>query len=226
MATRPQQTVLVIAPHMDDEVLGCGGTIARHVDQRDPVHVCVVCNRAYDHAYDNEAIKAEKRAAEEAKGVLGYGELRYLDLPDEQLYSHLQDAITSIERVVAEVQPEVVYSAFGGDLHQDHRTVAHAVNIVLRAGAAPSVRRALAFEVPSGTDQALLGIGETFAPTVFVDIEATLDRKIAAMQAYSREMRPFPHPRSLEMLTAKARSRGAQAGLAAAEAFVLLREIV
>ena len=80
--------------------------------------------------------------------------------------------------------------------------------------------------MPSGTDQALPGMGESFIPNVFVDIEAQLSRKVAAMQAYTREMRAFPHPRSLDMLTAKARSRGAQAGLAAAEAFVLLKEIV
>ena len=211
---------------MDDEVLGCGGTIARHVDAGDDVHVSVVCNRAYDHSYDTTAIDAEKLSADEARLVLGYQGLRFLDLPDEKLYAHLQETITGIEQVVDDIQPEIVYTAFGGDLHQDHRTVAHAVSIVLRASAAPSVRRALAFEIPSGTDQALPGGGDTFTPTVFVDIVAQLDRKIGAMRAYSREMREFPHPRSLDMLTAKARSRGAQAGLAAAEAFVLLREIV
>ena len=218
--------VLIVAPHMDDETLGCGGAIARHVDAGDTVHVCVVCNRAYDHAYDPAAIDAEKRSAEEARLVLGYHALRFLDLPDEKLYAHLQATITAIEQVVADIQPEIVYASFGGDLHQDHRTVAHAVSIVLRATAAPSVRRALAFEVPSGTDQALPGDGATFTPTVFVDITDQLGRKIDAMRAYSREMREFPHPRSLDMLTAKARSRGAQAGLAAAEAFVLLRETV
>jgi N-acetylglucosamine malate deacetylase 1 len=218
--------ILVVAPHMDDEVLGCGGAIARHIDDGDTVHVCVVCNRAYDHTYDAAAIDAEKASAEQARLALGYQHLRFLDLPDEKLYAHLQEAITGIEQVVAEVQPELVYTSFGGDLHQDHRTVAHAVSIVLRASAAPSVRRALAFEVPSGTDQALPGDGDTFTPTVFVDIAGQLDRKITAMSAYSREMREFPHPRSLEMLKAKANSRGAQAGLSAAEAFVLLREII
>lgn len=218
--------VLIVAPHMDDEVLGCGGTIARHVDGGNNVQVCVVCNRAYDHVYDAKAIDSEKRSAEQARLALGYQSLRFLDLPDEKLYAHLQEAITGIEQVVADFQPDLVYTAFGGDLHQDHRTTAHAVGIVLRAGAAPSVRRALAFEVPSGTDQTLPGLGDTFAPTVFVDIASQLDRKVSAMQAYSREMREFPHPRSLEMLTAKARSRGAEVGLAAAEAFLLLREIV
>ena len=218
--------VLVVAPHMDDEVLGCGGAIARHVDAGDSVQVCVVCNRAYNHTYDDAAIAAEKRSAQAARAVLGYGELCFLDLPDEKLYAHLQETITGIELIVAEVQPDLLYTAFGGDPHQDHKAVAQAVNVVLRAGAAPSVKRALAFEVPSGTDQAHPGTGESFAPTVFVGVEAQLDRKLKAMQAYGREMRAFPHPRSLDMLTAKARSRGAQAGLAAAEAFVLLKEVV
>jgi LmbE family N-acetylglucosaminyl deacetylase len=186
----------------------------------------VICNRAYDHVYDATSINAEKRSTEQAQLVLGYQSLRFLDLPDEKLYAHLQEAVTGIEQAVADFQPDLVYTAFGGDLHQDHRTVAHAVGIALRAGAAPSVRRVLAFEIPSGTDQILPGLGDAFAPTVFVDIDSQLDRKINAMRAYSREMREFPHPRSLEMLTAKARSRGAQVGLPSAEAFLLLREIV
>ena len=218
--------VLVVAPHMDDEVLGCGGAIARHVDAGDSVQVCVVCNRAYNHTYDDVAIAAEKRSAQAARAVLGYGALRFLDPPDEKLYAHLQETIMGIELIVAEVQPDLLYTAFGGDPHQDHKAVAQAVNVVLRAGAAPFVKRALAFEVPSGTDQAHPGTGEPFAPTVFLGVEAQLDRKLQAMQAYDREMRAFPHPRSLDMLTAKARSRGAQAGLAAAEAFVLLKEVV
>ncbi len=218
--------VLVVAPHMDDEVLGCGGSIARHVEAGDNVQVCVVCNRSYGHTYDSVSIAAEKQSAEKARLILGYHGLQFLDLPDEKLYAHLQEAITAIEQVVANTQPNIVYTAFGGDLHQDHRTVAHAVSIVLRAGAAPSVKRALAFEVPSGTDQALPGDGQPFTPSVFIDIGAQLERKIAAMEVYTREMREFPHPRSLEMLTAKARTRGAQVALGAAEAFVLLKEIV
>lgn len=217
--------VLVVAPHMDDEVLGCGGAIARHVDAGDSVDVCVVCNRAYDHAYDDTEIAAEKRSAEVARQALGYDRLAFLDLPDEQLYAHLQEAITRIERAVAAARPDVLYTAFGGDPHQDHLTVARAVNVALRTGAAPFVQRALAFEIPSGTDQALPGNGALFMPNIFVGIAAQLDRKIEAMGAYARETRAFPHPRSPQMLTAKARSRGMQAGLEAAEAFVLLREI-
>jgi LmbE family N-acetylglucosaminyl deacetylase len=218
--------VLVIAPHMDDEALGCGGTIARHVDEGDEVEVCVLCNRAYDRVYDQDAIRIEKECAKVAQEVLAYERLRFLDLPDEQLYLHFQEVLDGLEAVVEEVRPGVVYTCHGGDLHQDHRTVAHASNIALRAFSAPSVRRVLSYEVPSGTDQVFPGTSPAFDPTVYVDIEGQLARKLDAMAAYDRESRAFPHPRSPEALTAQARVRGAQSGLSAAEAFVLLRETV
>lgn len=218
--------VLVIAPHMDDEVLGCGGTIVRHVDEGDEVNVCVACNRAYDREYDPDAIEIEKACAHRAKEILGYTGLRFLDLPDECLYAHLQELLEALEGVIAEVKPDIVYTCHVGDLHQDHRTVAHASNIALRSIATPFVRRVLAYEVPSVTEQVFPGTVEPFMPNVFVDITAQLDDKLAAISAYEREGRAFPHPRSSEMLCARAQARGAQCGRAAAEAFVLLREIV
>lgn len=216
--------VLVIAPHMDDEVLGCGGTIARHVDEGDRVDVCVVCNRAYGRKYDPAAIEAEKASARKAKEILGYSGLRFLDMPDERLYAHLQELLEALENTLAESKPDVVYTCHGGDLHQDHRTVAQASNVALRAISTPFAYRVLAYEVPSATEQAFLSTFEMFVPNVFVDIEAQMDRKLKAMAAYERESRPFPHPRSEEMLRARALVRGAQCGRGAAEAFVLLRE--
>ena len=96
--------------------------------------------------------------------------------------------------------------------------MAHAANVALRSTAAPFARRVLAYEVPSGTEQ-------TFAANVYVDIESQLERKLAALAAYERESRPFPHPRSAEALRARAQVRGVECGRAAAEAFVLLREV-
>lgn len=217
--------VLVISPHMDDEVLGCGGTIARHADQGDVVTVCVVCNRAYKREYDDDAIQAEKQNAFAAKAILGYHELLFLDLPDEQLYAHFQALLTSIEPVVQQVCPEVAYLPHAGDLHQDHRTVAHAANIALRSISASFVRRILAYEIPSSTDQVFPGSAPAFAPNVYLDITNHLERKLAAMAAYQRESRPFPHPRSPEMQRAHAQRRGAQCGAEAAEAYMLLREL-
>jgi LmbE family N-acetylglucosaminyl deacetylase len=216
--------VLVISPHMDDEVLGCGGAIARHVDEGDRVEVCVVCNRAYGHAYDPKAIEQEKKNARAAQRLLGYGGLRFLDLPDEQLHSHFVELLDALERCVDEVKPEVVYTCHAGDLHQDHRVVAHASNIALRPLEAPGVRRILAYEIPSGTPQVFPSTAAAFLPNCFLAIEKQLDRKCSAMAVYERESRSFPHPRSPEMLKAWAQVRGSQCGRSAAEAFVLLRE--
>lgn len=218
--------VLVISPHMDDEVLGCGGTIARHVDQGDQVEVCLLCNRAYGHAYDPKAIEQERGNAQEAKRLLGHKDLRFFDLPDERLAGHFTDLLAALEKCVAEIRPEIVYTCHAGDLHQDHRVAAHASNIALRSASASFVRRVLAYEIPSGTDQVFPSSAAPFLPNVFVGIEKQLDRKCSAMAAYERESRPFPHPRSPEMLRAQARARGSQCGREAAEAFMLLREIL
>lgn len=216
--------ILVIAPHMDDEVLGCGGTIAKHVARGDEVTVCIVCNRAYHRQYNLADIELEKQAAKKAQSILGYQELIFLDQPDERLYIHLQEALNEVEKVTHTLSPNIVYTCFTGDLHQDHRVVAHISNIVLRPHAVQGARRILAYEVPSGTEAVFSGTTISFQPTVFNDIEKQLNQKIEAMQAYQRESRLFPHPRSPELLKARAYTRGVQGGLIAAEAFMLLRE--
>lgn len=220
-------SVLVVVPHMDDEVLGCGGAIARHVDEGMDVHVCVVCNRAYDRVYDAEAIEREQSDARRAQEILGYTALRFLDLPDERLYAHFQEVLEAIEAVAVEVEPEIVYTCHAGDLHQDHRVVAHASNIVFRSVGNPRLKRVLAYEVPSATDQVFPGFADAFCPTFFVAMNRDqLARKVRAMEAYERESRSPPHPRSPEMLQARAQVRGSECARSFAEAFVLLREVV
>lgn len=197
----------------------------RHVEEGDQVHIAILCNRAYDHSYDSKAIEREKGNAHRAKEILGYTDLRFFDLPDERLADHFTDLLEALERLVAEIRPEIVYTCHAGDLHQDHRTTAHASNIALRPIGAPSARQVLAYEIPSGTEQVFPQTAIPFLPSVFVDIEKQLDRKCTAMAAYERESRPFPHPRSPQMLRAWACSRGSQCGRPAAEAFALLRQM-
>ena len=216
--------VLVIAPHMDDEVLGCGATISKHVDQGDRVDVCICCYRVYDRQFDAVANQAERQAAAKAKEILGYRDLRLLDLPDERVNMEFQSLLDGLERTVQDFRPEVVYIPHGGDLHQDHRAVAHGANIALRAAAVPFLRRVLAYEVPSGTEQTFPGTALAFVPNVYVAVENWVERKIDAMAVYERESRLSPHPRSPEMLRARMAAHGAVVGVTAAEAFTLLRE--
>lgn len=217
-------TILVIAPHMDDEVLGVGGTIAKHVAAGDKVTVCVLANRAYDNEYDEELIEEEKADASAAKDVLGYGELRFLGLPDEQLDRAIIEVIKPLETVYKEVNPDVVYTCHRGDPHQDHRAVFEASLVPTRPISSSPPERVLVYEVPSSTDQSPPYPEFQFTPNVYEDISDHLDTKIEAMAQYERESREFPHPRSAEGIRTSAKKRGIEVGFTAAEAFSLLRE--
>ena len=216
--------VLVIAPHMDDEVLGCGGTIIRHVDSGDQVTVCIVANRAYDHKYELNLIEQEKDCCKKAKQVLSYQNLIFLDLPDEQLDQSQIDIIIPLEKVVTECKPDIVYTCHRGDLNQDHRAVFEAVRVVCRPNAKHVVSTLRAFEVPSSTDQVAATSEWPFLPNYYVNLKETLERKVRAMACYSKESKPFPHPRSAEGLRVYAQKRGMEVGVEAAEAFVVLRD--
>jgi N-acetylglucosamine malate deacetylase 1 len=217
--------VLIIAPHMDDEVLGCGGTIVRHVQTGDHVSVCLVANRAYGHIYDPELIEREKGACRKAKDILGYHNVIFLDLPDEQLDHSQIDLIIPLEKVVHEVRPEIVYLPHRGDLNQDHRAVFDAVLVACRPLASHRVNGLRVYEVPSSTDQVPGPNSFPFLPNYYVDIMGVLDVKIAAMLAYAAESYPYPHPRSPEGLRTYSQKRGMEVGMRAAEAFMILRDI-
>ncbi len=216
--------VLVIAPHMDDEVLGCGGTIVRHVDTGDHVTVCVVANRAYHHKYEPKLIAQEKNSCKNAKDILSYQDLILLDLPDEQLDRSQIDIIIPLEEVVVGCKPDIVYIPHRGDLNQDHRAVFEAARVACRPNAEQRVTTLRAFEVPTSTDQ-VPGTNEwPFLPNYYVDVKDSLKQKVEAMACYSTESKPFPHPRSTEGLRVYAQKRGMEVGIKAAEAFVILRD--
>ena len=163
-----------------------------------------------------------QRAAE----ILGAKDLFLFDLPDNRFDTlPLLEVIKTVEGLIERVQPETVYTHHGGDLNVDHRVLHRAVLTATRPLPDQVVRRVYAFEVPSSTEWSFGQFAPVFQPNVFVDIAATLETKIRAMQCYESESRVFPHPRSPEALRANARHWGSAAGLEAAEAFVLVRAI-
>jgi len=209
---------------MDDEVLGVGATIAKHVDRGDTVHVVIVANRVYRHRFDPGAHERERACAERVRQVLGYQELTFLGLPDEQLDRGVQDVLIPLEAVYDEFRPEVLYANFPGDNHQDHRGVFGAVRVLGRAIKSHRVRRFLLYETPSSTEQSPPLPESRFEPNHYVNVEAQLQRKLDAMACYMTETRPFPHPRSVEALTVIAQNRGIASGYRAAEAFMIVRD--
>lgn len=216
--------VLIVSAHMDDEVLGAGGTIAKHALKGDELTVCILANRAYDHKYDDKLINKQKESAFKAKDILGYSSLVFLDLKDEQLDDKTIDILTPLERVFKKVEPEVVYLNHQGDTNQDHKASFAAGIIACRSFANPSLKRVLSYEVLSSTEQIPPFKELAFLPNYYSDIEQYLDKKVKAMACYEQEFKDFPHPRSAEAITALAKKRGTEAGFKAAEAFVLIKE--
>jgi len=216
--------VLVIAPHMDDEVLGCAGAIAKHVANKDDVFVCFIAHRIYNHQFDKEKNKIEKQHALKAKEVLGYKESTFFELSDERLDVSVQDIIILLEKYVNKVKPAIVYIPFMGDNNQDHRAVFDAARVVLRPAATPFINSIYMYEVSSSTEQSPPLPENTFLPNRYVDISEYIDKKIEVFKYYETEERDYPHPRSEKALIVLAQKRGTEIGFEYAEAFMILRD--
>ena len=228
----PNSKILVVAAHPDDEVLGCGGTIARHSDAGHHIQVLIIAEGSTsrqsvrDRSQAYEHLKALETASQIAGSILGAKGVELLDLPDNRLDSvDRLDIIKLIEDRINHYKPDCVYFHHAGDVNIDHRRLHEAVVTACRPIPGHVVKRLLSFEVPSSTEWQPPGSNMPFQPNWFVDITAQWDRKREALVAYSTEMRDWPHPRSLEALEHLARWRGAQIGVQAAEAFCLLRSL-
>jgi LmbE family N-acetylglucosaminyl deacetylase len=224
--------IAVVAAHPDDEVLGCGATIARHALAGDQVHILIVSEGITSRAAERSRTKAQMQlsdlaeCAKKAHEILGSASLEMLALPDNRLDGvDLLDVVKPIETFLNSVRPETVYTHFPADLNVDHRMVSEAVQVACRPVPGSRVKQLLLFEVASSTEWRVAS-PVSFSPNFFVEISATLEIKKRALHAYASEMRPWPHARSLEAIDALAKWRGASAGVTAAEAFVLGRSIV
>jgi LmbE family N-acetylglucosaminyl deacetylase len=226
-------SVLVVAAHPDDEILGCGGTLARHAAQGEEVHVLLLAegvaarDRRRDGAAAETHLAALREAATAAARCIGAQPPRFAGFPDSRMDSlDLLDVVKQIESVIAETTPTIVYTHHGGDLNEDHRLTHQAVLTACRPEPGAPVRAIYTFETVSSSEWSSLMLGEPFLPSRFVDIGDHMDAKMQALECYASEMRPFPHARSYDNVSALARYRGATVGLNATEAFVVLREIV
>jgi len=222
-------SILVVAAHPDDEVLGCGGSIARHRKQGDAVSVLIMADGVgsrTENAQSDTAASERQQCARRANAILGVGDVTLLPYPDNRMDEvALLDIVQDIERAMARSKPSIVYTHHAGDVNIDHRRVHDAVIAACRPQPGHSVRQLLFFETPSSTEWRPPASHPPFAPNWFSDISDTLVLKLEALAAYAPELRDFPHPRSLVAIEHLARWRGASAGLAAAEAFELGRLI-
>jgi len=224
--------VLVVAAHPDDEVLGCGGSMAKWTQSGDDVHILILAEgaTARDKIRDTGARKSElsqlAKSAHEASDILGVKSVNLLNLPDNRMDSlDLLDVVKEVENYIDKMQPNIVVTHHIGDLNIDHHITHKAVITACRPQPGHPVKRILSFEVPSATEWQSPTLGNSFAPNWYEDISDKLELKRNALIAYSSEMREWPHARSIKAVEHLAQWRGATVGCEAAEAFILVREI-
>lgn len=220
-------TVLVVAPHPDDETLGCGGTMLRHVKLGDTVHWLIVTHVLEGFGFAPDRIERREDEIDRVADHYGIERPINLEFPTTRLDTQpMSTLVNAIGRVFQEVEPELIYVPYRNDIHTDHAIVFDAVASCTKWFRYPSVRRVLAYETLSETEFALDPDVSGFQPNVFVDIAGFVQEKIEIMQIYESEVGAHPFPRSESAIRARATLRGSASGFEAAEAFILLKEMV
>ena len=225
---RKRKTVLIIAAHPDDELLGCAGTVRKYVEEGwEAVSLILGEGLRSRGKAGVSKIKELKRHALAANAQIGISEVCFEGLPDNSFDSiPLLTIIKKVEKYVARFSPDVIFTHFAKDLNIDHRLTFQAVMTACRPQPGVKHPEIYCFEVPSSTDYGQFSPDNAFSPNTFINIEKEIDLKLKALSNYTTEMRSAPHSRSLAGIKVLAQYRGAMAGLRYAEAFLLIRKIV
>ena len=218
-----KKKVIFVTPHPDDETLGCGGTILKHLDKNDQIYWLII-TKAGNFASDAWKEK-RKLEIEEVSKNYNFDQVYELGFEAATLDQVVAgDLISSISEVFKEVEPNIIYVPYPSDIHSDHKVVFEATMACTKWFRYPSVQKVLAYETLSETDFTIDPDANGFRPNVFVNVEKYLDKKIEIMKIYESEMSEFPFPRSEKAIRSLAYLRGAASGYEAAEAFMLLKE--
>jgi LmbE family N-acetylglucosaminyl deacetylase len=210
--------ILVLAPHGDDEVLGCGGAICRHKEKGEEVYVAFL-RKPYDERSEFQITCTEKSC-----NILG-AEPITCNFDDSVMFNKTV-YIREIEKLITLIKPSAIYTTFYGDLHQDHRETFHALNSASRIYAEYRVNKIFVCETISSTDQGILQHIHPFIPNFFVPLKTVhIEKKIEAMKCYSQEIKANTHPRSIQHIYQWAEMRGRLINESFAEAFMAIRYI-
>lgn len=219
--------ILVVAPHPDDETLGCGGTLLRHKALGDEISWMVVTTISESMGFSRERVRTREQEIERVAQMYQFANVYQCSFPTTRLDSlPIGDIVSEFSAIFRELAPQIVYVPYRGDIHTDHAVVFDAVASCTKWFRYPSVQRVLAYETLSETDFLIDSDANGFRPNSFVDISAYLEKKVEIMNIFASEVGEFPFPRSDKAIRALAHVRGTAAGFEAAEAFMLLRERV
>jgi len=217
--------ILLIAAHPDDEALGCAGTLSRHTEHGDDLHLLFMTDGVSSRKTTLSSSEERWSAALNAAKILGASSITKFEFPDNEMDNvSLLKIIRKVEIKISEIKPDVIYTHHIGDLNIDHQITHKAVLTACRPQPNFGVSEIYTFEVLSSTEWQTPGY-LPFSPNVFVNISEQIETKKKCLQAYDLEMRKKPHSRSIDNAINLAKVRGAQVGLSYAEAFQLIRKI-
>jgi len=219
--------ILVIAPHPDDETLGCGGSLLKHKANGDSLS-WLIATRGHEPQWSAELLERKEQEIAKVSAAYGFENTFRLNFPTIKLDTiPLDEIIVAIRDAVTDSKPDVVYLNHFGDVHSDHRVVFEATMSVLKPfySGKHGVKKILSYEVLSSTDAAPLNPARAFVPNLFSDVTDFWEKKLEIMALYESELQEYPLPRALDSLRALGRVRGATIGAEFAEAFMLVREV-
>lgn len=212
--------VAFVVPHGDDESLGFAGAIQKHVEDKDEVTL-IFCRAPIDARTQQQFNDIEK-----AKEVLGYKDVYYLYVTEKEISNESLTLFRKVEAKLLEIQPEIVYTTFWGDIHQDHKFTYESVMRSIRVWGGLKVKQFFVGEIPSSTDQFPTITGTAFTPNYYVPLtKDQITTKVKSLYAYGGETNQYPHPRSEKGIITRAAIRGQECGCEYAEAFMCLRYI-
>ena len=220
------ETVLVVIAHSDDETIGAGGSLARHLNQGDKVCVVSMTDGVGSRFELEEEANLRKESAEQASNKIGFTWLDCGSFPDNAMDTvPLIEVVRFIEKIKKDLYPDIIYTHSAADLNIDHQIVNRAVLTAFRPNYDQKFSEIRAMEIPSSTDYSHEKTTSTFTPNLFIDIEKTWEKKLEGLQCYDKEIRQAPDSRSYEGIENLAKLRGNQVGLCYAEAFEILKKI-
>ena len=219
--------VLAVAVHPDDETLGCGGALLKHKNDGDDIYWLIITSVNVENGWKKEKVESRRREIDSVSNMYGFSATHNLGFPTTRLDTiPMKDLISEISKIIQKVEPGLIYIPNRSDIHTDHQVAFKAIMSCTKVFRNSFIRKILMYECLSETEFSPALPADAFIPNVFIDITGFLEEKIKVMKMYRGEMGTFPFPRSEENIRALATYRGATAGVEAAEAFVLLKEVL
>jgi len=224
-----KNNVLIVAPHADDEILGCGGIISRYSKNGDNVYIVIVTNAniGAPDLFSIDDINRVRNEAIEAHQLLKVTRTFFLEFPAPRLETYPSYEISNaLAKIIYENSIDTMFIPHKGDIHRDHTVVYYSCLVAARPINNCPVKKILSYETLSETEWSSPDAGNVFIPNVFIDITQFLSDKLRAMSCFSSQVKDAPHPRSLDIIENLAKSRGSTINCGYAEAFMLIRSII